>query len=82
MRNNIQLQTVYWLIAAFAVSFFALVFPYYKIPYAKLSLSSTLLWKRGQVLQSNIPRRVAGHSLSSAMMRLRQAAWQQLGQIR
>ncbi len=42
MRNNMQLQTVYWLIAAFAVSFFAVVFPYWQIPYAKVSLSSTL----------------------------------------
>ena len=42
VRNNMQLQTVYWLIAAFAVSFFAVVLPYWQIPYAKVSLSSTL----------------------------------------
>ena len=37
-----QLRTVYWLIAAFAVSFFAVGSPYWQIPYAKVSLPSTL----------------------------------------
>jgi hypothetical protein len=37
-----QLQTVHWLIAAFLVSFFAVGFPYWQIPYAKVSLPSTL----------------------------------------
>jgi hypothetical protein len=33
---------VYWLIAAFVVSFFAVGLPYWQIPYAKVSLPSTL----------------------------------------
>jgi len=37
-----QLKTVYWLVAAFVVSFFAVGFPYWQIPYAKVSLPSTL----------------------------------------
>ena len=42
MRNKIQLKTVYWLIAAFVVSFFAVGLPYWQIPYAKVSLPNTL----------------------------------------
>jgi hypothetical protein len=42
VRNKIQLKTVYWLIAAFVVSFFAVGLPYWQIPYAKVSLPSTL----------------------------------------
>ena len=37
-----QPNAVYWLIAAFLVSFFAVGFPYWQIPYAKVSLPSTL----------------------------------------
>ena len=37
-----QLKTVYWLIATFVVSFFAVGIPYWQIPYAKVSLPSTL----------------------------------------
>ena len=33
---------MYWLIATFVVSFFAVGFPYWQIPYAKVSLPSTL----------------------------------------
>jgi hypothetical protein len=33
---------VSWLIAAFVVSFLAVGFPYWQIPYAKVSLPSTL----------------------------------------
>ena len=42
MRNNIQLHASYCLIAAFAVSFFAVGFSYWQIPYAKVSLPNTL----------------------------------------
>ncbi len=42
MRNNMQPNAVYWLAAAFVVSFFAVGFPYWQIPYAKISLPSTL----------------------------------------
>jgi len=37
-----QPNAVYWLIAAFVISFFAVGFPYWQIPYAKVSLPSTL----------------------------------------
>jgi hypothetical protein len=37
-----QPNAVYWLAAAFVVSFFAVGFPYWQIPYAKISLPSTL----------------------------------------
>ncbi len=37
-----QLKTAYWLVAAFVNSFFAVGFPYWQIPYAKVSLPSTL----------------------------------------
>jgi hypothetical protein len=37
-----QSNAVYWLAAAFVVSFFAVGFPYWQIPYAKVSLPSTL----------------------------------------
>jgi hypothetical protein len=42
VRNNMQPNAVYWLAAAFVVSFFAMGFPYWQIPYAKISLPSTL----------------------------------------
>lgn len=42
VRNNMQLKTVYWLIAAFVISFFAVGIPHWQIPYAKVSLPSTL----------------------------------------
>ena len=42
MRNNMQPNAVYWLIVAFVVSFFAVGLPYWQIPYAKVSLPSTL----------------------------------------
>lgn len=37
-----QPNAVSWLVAAFVVSFFAVGFPYWQIPYAKVSLPSTL----------------------------------------
>lgn len=37
-----QPNAVYWLAAAFVVSFFAVGFSYWQIPYAKISLPSTL----------------------------------------
>ena len=37
-----QLKTAYWLVAAFVSSFFAVGFPYWQIPNAKVSLPSTL----------------------------------------
>ena len=42
VRNNMQSNTVYWLAAAFVVSFFAVGFPYWQIPYTKVSLPNTL----------------------------------------
>jgi len=42
VRNNMQPNAVYWLIVAFVVSFFAVGLPYWQIPYAKVSLPSTL----------------------------------------
>ena len=42
MRNNMQTNAVSWLVAAFVVSFFAVGFPYWQIPYAKVSLPNTL----------------------------------------
>ena len=42
VRNNMQPNAVYWLVAAFVVSFFAVGFPYWQIPYAKVSLPNTL----------------------------------------
>ena len=42
MRNNMHPNAVYWLVAAFLVSFLAVGFPYWQIPYAKVSLPSTL----------------------------------------
>ena len=41
-RNNMQPNAVYWLAAAFVVGFFAVGFPYWQIPYANVSLPSTL----------------------------------------
>lgn len=35
-------HAAYWLVAAFVISFFAVGFPYWQIPYAKVSLPSTL----------------------------------------
>ena len=37
-----QPHAVYWLIAAFVISFFFVGVPYWQIPYAKVSLPSTL----------------------------------------
>ena len=42
MQNNMQPHAGYCLVAAFVVSFFAVGFPYWQIPYAKVSLPSTL----------------------------------------
>jgi len=36
------LRAVFWLVAAFVISFFAAGFPYWQIPYAKVSLPSIL----------------------------------------
>lgn len=36
------LRAVFWLVAAFVICFFAVGFPYWQIPYAKVSLPSTL----------------------------------------
>ncbi|OAI47786.1 hypothetical protein AYO43_11450, partial [Nitrospira sp. SCGC AG-212-E16] len=36
------LRAVFWLVAAFVISFFAVGVPYWQIPYAKVSLPSTL----------------------------------------
>ena len=35
-------RAAYWLVAAFVISFFAVGFPYWQIPYAKVSLPNTL----------------------------------------
>lgn len=37
-----QLKIAYWLVVAFVISFFAVGLPYWQIPYAKVSLPSTL----------------------------------------
>ena len=37
-----QPHAVYWLVAAFVISFFAVGLPYWQIPYAKVSLPNTL----------------------------------------
>ena len=42
MKNSMTLRAVVWLVAAFVISFFAVGFPYWQIPYAKVSLPSTL----------------------------------------
>ena len=42
MRNSMTLRAVFWLVAAFVISFFAVGFPYWQIPYAKVSLPNTL----------------------------------------
>ena len=42
MRHNMQPHAVYWLVAAFVISFFAVGLPYWQIPYAKVSLPNTL----------------------------------------
>ena len=36
------LRAAFWLVAAFAISFFAVGVPYWQIPYSKLSLPTTL----------------------------------------
>lgn len=42
VQNSMKLRAVLWLFAAFVISFFAVGFPYWQIPYAKVSLPSTL----------------------------------------
>lgn len=42
VQNSMKLRAVFWLVAAFVISFFAVGFPYWQIPYAKVSLPSTL----------------------------------------
>jgi hypothetical protein len=42
VRNSMQSPAAYWLVAAFVVSFFAVGFPYWQVPYSKVSLPSTL----------------------------------------
>jgi len=42
VRSSMKLRAAFWLIAAFLISFFAVGFPYWQIPYAKVSLPSTL----------------------------------------
>jgi hypothetical protein len=37
-----KLRGAFWLVAAFVISFFAVGFPFWQIPYAKVSLPSTL----------------------------------------
>jgi hypothetical protein len=37
-----NLRTMVWVVAAFTISFFAVGLPYWQIPYAKVSLPSTL----------------------------------------
>src|SRR5204862_5659121 len=37
-----KLRAAFWLVATFVISFFAVGFPYWQIPYAKVSLPSTL----------------------------------------
>ncbi len=44
-------RAAFWLVAAFVISFFAVGFPYWQIPYAKVSLPSTLY---GQVCLSSV----------------------------
>jgi hypothetical protein len=42
VRNNVHLHSWYCLVAAFVISFFAVGFSYWQIPYAKVSLPNTL----------------------------------------
>jgi hypothetical protein len=42
VHNSMNFRTVVWLVAAFAISFFAIGLPYWQIPYSKVSLPSTL----------------------------------------
>src|SRR6185295_18855203 len=42
VRNSITLRAAFWLVAAFVISFFSVGFPYWQIPYPKVSLPSTL----------------------------------------
>jgi hypothetical protein len=37
-----RFRATFWLVAAFVISFFAVGFPYWQIPYAKVSLPSSL----------------------------------------
>ena len=37
-----KIRAASWMVAAFVISFFAVGFPYWQIPYAKVSLPSTL----------------------------------------
>ena len=42
VRNSMTLRAAFWLVAAFVISFFAVGVPYWQIPYAKVSLPTTL----------------------------------------
>jgi hypothetical protein len=42
VRNSTTFRAAFWLVAAFVISFFAVGFPYWQIPYAKVSLPTTL----------------------------------------
>lgn len=42
MRHSMTLRATFWLVAAFVIGFFAVGLPYWQIPYAKVSLPSTL----------------------------------------
>jgi len=42
VRNSITRRAAFWLVAAFVISFFAVGYPYWQIPYAKVSLPNTL----------------------------------------
>jgi len=42
VQNSMKLRAAFWLVAAVAISFFAVGFPYWQIPYAKVSLPNTL----------------------------------------
>ena len=41
-HNSMTLRTAFWLVAAFVMSFFAVGFPYWQMPYATVSLPSSL----------------------------------------
>jgi hypothetical protein len=42
VKNSMTLRAAFWLVAPFVISFFAVGFPYWQVPYAKVSLPSTL----------------------------------------
>ncbi len=42
MQKITKTNTIYWPVAGFLVGFFAIGYPYWQIPYAKLSLPNTL----------------------------------------